>query len=155
MVPRVWWVRRTGWDCLALTIKYFWCRRSQTQGSVNGLVLESMAICLCIVEPMLISVRLGNMEIPGSFACSFKKRCWILSWSGTELYQCFFSGNLIGRFAVDIGRFIREICLICVQKRQAKSASLRNKLLEQMEAESSSGNDKTVTVHSLPYWRNA
>lgn len=102
---------------------------------MNGLLLESMAICLCIVEPMLTSVRLGSVWIPTSFACSFKKCCWVLSWFGTELHKWSFVGNLIGRFAVDIGRFIREsLPYVSEKDKAAKSALLKNKLLEQMEA---------------------
>jgi len=62
--------------------------------------------------------------------------------------------NLFGRFAVASGRFSRKISVLRKGK-VVKSTSLKKNLLEGTEARSSFGNDKTVTVSSLCYSRNA
>lgn len=61
--------------------------------------------------------------------------------------------NLFGRFAVASRRFSRKISASYVfrKKKAVKSTSLKKNLLEQTEAKSSFGNDKTVTVRSLCY----
>lgn len=61
--------------------------------------------------------------------------------------------NLFGRFAVASGRCGRKISVSSVFRKDkvAKSTSLKKNLLEQTEAKSSFGNDKTVTARSLCY----
>lgn len=54
------WERRTGWDCLS-PLNISGAEETRPRALLNGLLLESMEFCLCIVEPMLINVRLGNM----------------------------------------------------------------------------------------------
>lgn len=61
--------------------------------------------------------------------------------------------NLFRSLALACGRFSRKISVSSVfrEDKKAKSTALEKNLLEQMEAKSSFGYDKTVTVCSLSY----
>lgn len=126
---------------------------NQTWGSVNGMLLKSVAVCLGLLETMCTSLRLGNTSVSASFACSFKKM--VLS-SQLVMYRAL-QEVLPSESVWEVCRCLWEmrqenLSLLCVQKRQvAKSTSLKRNLLEQTEAKSSFGNDKTVTARSLCY----